>query len=216
VSEWIDGRSFEEVKSLDQAAKDRFGEIVNRFAYGSMHRLGVFNADPHPGNWILMADDRVAALDYGSCKRVAPDRLAAQTRFCLAASAGDAVAARQGLIDLGYLRPDTKVSAERALESALAASWWIHTDREVTIDAAVVRSALAAMSDPRAGHWDLIRAGSLPAVDVLFFRLDMSVASILGQLEATRNWHRIAMEYWRGDPPATEIGGQFHPPVSPL
>ena len=31
---------------------------------------GVFNADPHAGNFLLMPDDRIALIDYGSTKRL--------------------------------------------------------------------------------------------------------------------------------------------------
>nr|MBA3438129.1 hypothetical protein [Thermoleophilaceae bacterium] len=31
---------------------------------------------------------------------------------------------------------------------------------------------------------------------------------VLGQLEATANWHRIACEWLFGDPPATPLGEQ--------
>jgi hypothetical protein len=31
---------------------------------------------------------------------------------------------------------------------------------------------------------------------------------VLGQLEATANWHRIAREFLYGDPPQTELGRQ--------
>jgi hypothetical protein len=30
--------------------------------------------------------------------------------------------------------------------------------------------------------------------------------AVLGQLEATANWHRIAREWLYGDPPATPLG----------
>jgi hypothetical protein len=37
-------------------------------------------------------------------------------------------------------------------------------------------------------------------------RLGLGVVSVLGQLDVTRNWYRIARESWYGDPPATELG----------
>src|SRR3954453_1142896 len=70
VSEWVDGIGFEEVKKLDQATRDRFGEIVFRFFFGSLYRLGHFSGDPHPGNYLLMPDGRVAFLDFGLTKKV--------------------------------------------------------------------------------------------------------------------------------------------------
>lgn len=34
---------------------------------------GLFNADPHPGNLIAMADGRVGLIDYGQCKLLEPE-----------------------------------------------------------------------------------------------------------------------------------------------
>src|SRR5207245_1902775 len=48
VSEWVDGTEFEQVKELTQDARDRFGEIVYRFCFGSIYHLQHFNADAHP------------------------------------------------------------------------------------------------------------------------------------------------------------------------
>ena len=44
---------------LPQPERDRFGEIVFRFCFGSIYHLQHFNADAHPGNYLLM--DRRAA-----------------------------------------------------------------------------------------------------------------------------------------------------------
>jgi predicted unusual protein kinase regulating ubiquinone biosynthesis (AarF/ABC1/UbiB family) len=60
VTEWVDGQDFEAVKQLDQATRDRFGEIVFRFFFGSLYRDGDFSGDPHPGNYKLLPDGRVA------------------------------------------------------------------------------------------------------------------------------------------------------------
>ena len=70
VSEWVEGTGFEEVKQMDRATRDRFGEIVFRFFFGSLYRNGHFSGDPHPGNYRLMEDGRVAFIDFGMTKRV--------------------------------------------------------------------------------------------------------------------------------------------------
>jgi len=79
VSEWVDGAEFEEVKQLDQAARDRFGEIVFRFFFGSLYRDGDFSGDPHPGNYQLLEDGRVAFMDFGMTKRIPSERLERET-----------------------------------------------------------------------------------------------------------------------------------------
>src|ERR687897_844550 len=50
VSDWVDGAGFDEVRALPQPERDRFGEIVFRFCFGSIYHLQHFNADAHPGN----------------------------------------------------------------------------------------------------------------------------------------------------------------------
>src|SRR4051794_21154599 len=54
VSEWAEGMDFEGVRALPQPDRDRFGEIVYRFCFGSIFHLRHFNADAHPGNYVLM------------------------------------------------------------------------------------------------------------------------------------------------------------------
>ena len=70
------GSSFEQILELDQAERDRVGEIVVRFFFGSADRIGRFNTDPHPGNYLLMADGRMAFLDFGNTVTVGPEALA--------------------------------------------------------------------------------------------------------------------------------------------
>ncbi|MDX6659502.1 MAG: hypothetical protein QOJ55_324, partial [Solirubrobacteraceae bacterium] len=75
VTEWVDGHGFDEVKSRPQEERDRFGEIVFRFCFGSIYHLQHFNADAHPGNYILMDDGKVAFLDFGMTKHLDKDQI---------------------------------------------------------------------------------------------------------------------------------------------
>ena len=54
-------------------ACDRAGELIFDMALGSLFRHGLFNGDPHPGNF-LFGRDQVVFLDFGCCKRL-PDAL---------------------------------------------------------------------------------------------------------------------------------------------
>src|ERR687897_1995010 len=49
VTEYVAGMGFEEVKRLEKPQRDRFGEIVFRFSFGSIYHLQHFNADRDPG-----------------------------------------------------------------------------------------------------------------------------------------------------------------------
>jgi hypothetical protein len=81
-------------------------------------------------------------------------------------------------------------------------------DRERTIDSELVMRAIAAVSDPRSEFFDLMRRENIPANELMGRRMESGVLAVLGQLRATRNWTRIAREWWFGDEPATELGRQ--------
>ncbi len=69
VSEFVYGVGFEELKERSQDERDRLGEIVFRFFLGCLYRHRQFSGDPHPGNFLLLDDGRVAFLDFGLFKR---------------------------------------------------------------------------------------------------------------------------------------------------
>jgi ubiquinone biosynthesis protein len=77
---------------------------------------GVFHADPHPGNVLVLADGRLGLLDFGSVGRLDGSVRAALQRLLLAMDRGDPLAASDALLEV-MLRPD-EVDQER-LERAL-------------------------------------------------------------------------------------------------
>ena len=79
VTEFVDGAGFEESRRPTRTTRDRVGEIVFRFYFGSLYRHRQFSGDPHPGNFLLLADGRVAFLDFGLFKRM-PDERRARAR----------------------------------------------------------------------------------------------------------------------------------------
>jgi predicted unusual protein kinase regulating ubiquinone biosynthesis (AarF/ABC1/UbiB family) len=206
VSEWVDGMGFDEVKQLDQDEKDRFGEIVFRFCFGSIYHLQHFNADAHPGNYLLMDDGKVAFLDFGMTKRLDKEQIELEIAAIDAAFANDPERLRRALADLGFLHKPERVDAERLMEHVRTVGGWYMEDRDVTIDSRLVMRAIAAVTDPRAGFYDLWRRENLPANELMGRRMETGVLAVLGQLRATRNWYRIGREWWFCDEPPTELG----------
>ena len=73
TTEWIDGMSFDEFrKNESHETKQRTAEVIWRFAQNAIFRYGVFNGDPHPGNYKFHHDGSVSFLDYGLVKRWTP------------------------------------------------------------------------------------------------------------------------------------------------
>ncbi|MFB9903712.1 ABC1 kinase family protein [Allokutzneria oryzae] len=77
---------------------------------------GVFHADPHPGNVLLLADGRLGLLDFGSVGRLDTALRAALQRLLLAMDRGDPLAAGDALLEIAP-RPDE--IDEQRLERAL-------------------------------------------------------------------------------------------------
>jgi len=209
VTEWVDGLGFEQVKELDQSNRDRFGEIVFRFFFGSLYRNGHFSGDPHPGNYLLMDDGHVAFLDFGMTKRVERADVDAEIEALRSGISGDADGLRAHLASLGFFEADDPVvTAERLMAHFRDVTDWYLEDREVTIDTDYVRDVMIDLGDPRSDHWDLMRRETMPPKAMLARRMEALTLGVLGQLGATANWHRIAREWLFGDPPSTPLGEQ--------
>jgi len=207
VTELVEGIGFEQVKELPHEERSRFGEIVFRGSFGSIYHLHHFNADPHPGNYILMGDGRVAFLDFGMTKKLDQEQIVLEQRAFDAASRDDPEAFRAALHDLGFVKNPSKLDAERLLEHMrVVGGWFVMEDRELEITPRRVMKIIEATNDPRSEYYDLMRRESIPADELMGRRMEIGVVAVLGQLRAKRNWHRIAREWIYADPPATELG----------
>src|SRR3954465_11464738 len=206
VSEWVDGMGFEEIKALPQEERDRFGEIVFRFCFGSIYHLQHFNADAHPGNYLLLADGRVAFIDFGMTKQLDKEQIQLETAAVRAVLDDNPEELRRALADLGFLSKPKRVDAERLMQHVRAVGGWYLEDREVRIDSELVMNVMTAISDPRSEFYAVMRRENLPANELMGRRMEFGVLAVLGQLQATRNWLRIGSEWWFADEPSTELG----------
>ena len=72
TAELVHGRSLEGVMGEPEADRRAWGETLWRFVFKGNLVGGMFNADPHPGNYLFQDDGRIAFLDYG-CVQVIPE-----------------------------------------------------------------------------------------------------------------------------------------------
>ena len=206
VTEYVEGLGFEDVKQLPAEERDRFGEIVFRFCFGSIYHLQQFNADAHPGNYILMPDGRVAFLDFGMTKRLDREQIELEQRAIDAAARRDPEGLREALHDLGFIKNPSKLDAQRLMDHVMVVGGWYMEDREIELTPERVMKVIESTSDPRSEYYDLMRRESLPAEELMGRRMETGVLAVLAQLRAKRNWHRISREWIYGDPPSTELG----------
>ena len=73
VSEWIDGIKLTEFLNRNPAAaQPLLRELLSSYVQ-QITAFGVYHADPHPGNFLVMNDGRVAVLDYGAIGILTPE-----------------------------------------------------------------------------------------------------------------------------------------------
>ena len=206
VTEYVDGVGFDEVKKLEDEERSRFGEIVFRFCFGSIYHLQHFNADSHPGNYILMPDGRVAFLDFGMTKKLDIEQIELEQAALDAAIRKDPEALRQALADLGFIRKPTKTDAEHLMDHVMLVGGWYIEDGEYQVSSRRVMKIIESASDPRSEYFELMRRENIPADELMGRRMEIGVIAVLAQLGAKRNWHRIMREWVYADEPATDLG----------
>jgi predicted unusual protein kinase regulating ubiquinone biosynthesis (AarF/ABC1/UbiB family) len=207
VTDWVEGRRFDAVKELPQEERDHFAETVYRFFVGGFYRTGFISGDPHPGNFLLQEDGRVAFLDFGMTRHVSLEHVEEKIEMFRAGLALDAKRYHAAAAKIGFFpADDARIEPEVALAHFVAVSDWWREDRPFTIDQSYIRRVMIDLGDPRSEYWSIMRHSTIPPEAMIAGRTDTLTLGVLGQLEATANWHRIVREYLYGDPPSTPLG----------
>jgi ubiquinone biosynthesis protein len=113
VMERLDGFPFYDVAGIREAGVDT-EEVVRIGMIGFMEGCmlyGIFHGDLHGGNLFVMADGRVALLDFGITGRMDEFKRLAFLRMLVGASMNDVRAQLEAFRDLGALPMDTDLEA---------------------------------------------------------------------------------------------------------
>ncbi len=206
TSEWVDGQRWDDfLATADRAAKERAGEVLVRFAQGSIYRHGIFNGDPHPGNYRFHADGSITFLDFGLVKRWSPgefDRLMPVLDAILDADPARTVSAS---IAAGFLPADHGFDDEFVF-NYIRGPYEPYESETFTYNREWTANALQTVIDIQGTYSELIKKLNIPPSYVILDRVVWGVSALLGRLGATNNWRGILAEYRKGAPPSTELG----------
>jgi predicted unusual protein kinase regulating ubiquinone biosynthesis (AarF/ABC1/UbiB family) len=209
VSEYVEGVGFEELKRRSQRDRDRIGEIVFRFFLGCLYRHHQFSGDPHPGNFLLLEDGRVAFLDFGLFKRLDREPVELELAAQRAVIEGDASALHRLLAGSGFLPEPERVDPDVLFAFVRDAIWWYTVaDEPVQLSPQIATQVMIESSDPRSSYFREMRHQTMRAEHIFGRRMEMLTLAVLSQLRARANWHRVAREWIYGDEPVTELGRQ--------
>jgi predicted unusual protein kinase regulating ubiquinone biosynthesis (AarF/ABC1/UbiB family) len=73
--DWLDGKHLREFLATkpSQQLRDKIGQALWDFYNFQQHELRAVHADPHPGNFMITADDKLGVIDFGCIKEMPDD-----------------------------------------------------------------------------------------------------------------------------------------------
>jgi predicted unusual protein kinase regulating ubiquinone biosynthesis (AarF/ABC1/UbiB family) len=207
TAHYVDALRWPVALEQSQELRDRWGEAIALFAFGSLHRHHLFNADPHPGNYLFHGDGTVTFLDFGCVKEFDPRRVAVMCRLVEAAGHGSDDDLVCAVGDAGMLRSRDGVDEKlivgcfrRAFEPRHAPQPYTYT-REWAATGVKDLCDLGRHGRATAGNIDL------PADLLFLMRITAGLNSVLAHLEATIDWDRLVPQVF-GDENGPSSGSE--------
>jgi predicted unusual protein kinase regulating ubiquinone biosynthesis (AarF/ABC1/UbiB family) len=181
VSEWMTGTPLAEIiasGSLEE--RNRAGLLMVRFLFSGPARAGLLHADPHPGNFRLLPDGRLGALDFGAVDRL-PDGLPPLfgKLLWLMHNEGDIATVEEDLREHGFLRPGISVDLDQ-LHAFLAPLAEPSRVESFAFSREWMRGEAARMTGVRPAN--IARRLNLPPSYVLIHRVSTAGIGVLCQL----------------------------------
>jgi predicted unusual protein kinase regulating ubiquinone biosynthesis (AarF/ABC1/UbiB family) len=196
--EYVDAMRWGAAKEAPAALRSRWGANIVRFVFGSLYRHRIFNADPHPGNYLFHEDGGVTFLDFGCVKRFDEETHARLRGMALAVRSGDPDRLLEAFMAMGSLKSregfDEEVLVDyirRGYEPLLAPQPFTYTSEWA-------EAAMADLVEIKFGkkEREIVRQLDLPPDHVFLLRITAGLNSVLASLGATVDWDELGAELW--------------------
>ncbi|MFC8129590.1 ABC1 kinase family protein [Streptomyces sp. NPDC057302] len=199
VTEWVDGVPLSDViADGTQEQRDRAGQLLARFLFSGPARTGLLHADPHPGNFRLLPDEkdgwRLGVLDFGTVDRLPgglPPTIGRSLRMTLD---GEADAVYEMLREEDFVQESVELEPDAVLDYLLPIIEPMLVE-EFTFTRGWMRGQAARVADPRSPAYQLGKRLNLPPSYLLIHRVTLSTIGVLCQLGATVRM-RDELEEW--------------------
>ena len=202
VTEWVDGTPLSKIISDgSQEMRDEAGRLMAVLHFSAPARAGLLHADPHPGNFRMLADGRLGVIDFGAVARLPGGHPEPIGRLVRLALDGDAEGTVDGLRDEGFVKRDDDIDAQAVLDFLLPMVEPIAKD-EFHFTRAWLRSEATRLGSPRSPAYQLSRKLNLPASYLLIHRVTLGSIGVLCQLEARAPYRSIVERWLPGFAPA--------------
>jgi predicted unusual protein kinase regulating ubiquinone biosynthesis (AarF/ABC1/UbiB family) len=208
VTDWVDGMGFDEVCRRPDPVRDRYTEIVYRFFYETVLHLGLALGDPHPGNYLLCPDGRVAFFDFGMMRRLPADYLRREGRIARAVRESDEAGVVAGMRELGYLPGDpSDWDGALLLAYMRQVSWWLYETEPLRLSPEDLwRSGAELRGEGGRAQIAQLRRMTVPPEALLLRRMEGLLFQTAAMARACAPWGLLLQELIEGGDPVTELG----------
>ncbi len=211
ISEWMDGTPLARIITDGTTAeRNRSGVLIVRFLFSGPARVGLLHADPHPGNFRLLADGRLGVLDFGAVDRL-PDGFPPffGKLLRLMHTDGDLEEVEDELRAHGFLREGVSVDlvALRAFLAPLAEPSKVDSFK---FSREWLRNEATRFTDLRSSS--IARRLNLPPSYILIHRVSTAGVGVLCQLECEGPFRAEVLQWMPGYTEPTEPAAPGQPP----
>ena len=154
-----------------------------------MYRHCVFNADPHPGNYLFQEDGGIAFLDYGCVKYFRPEFVTDLQALNRALMENDKVDFERLMQKMEVVLPGKPYDVNELWDFFCYHTAGFREDRVFTFTKDWVREAFAVMDPTRQTRINL------PKDFVFLNRITFGLNSIMLKLDASENFHAMHRRY---------------------
>jgi predicted unusual protein kinase regulating ubiquinone biosynthesis (AarF/ABC1/UbiB family) len=208
VSEWVEGLRWKDfLETADSATKNKAAEVLMRFAQGSVYYHGMFNGDPHPGNYRFHEDGTITFLDFGLVKRWTQQEIDELRPVLDAVLAQDAETLLKLMVMLNTVPSDHGLDGAKVLDY-VTTPYVPFLSPTFKYSREWMASALKKVLDFDGTYRQILDQIDLPTSYVILDRLVWGLGALFGHLEAEAPWGALLDEYRHGASPSTLLGEQ--------
>jgi predicted unusual protein kinase regulating ubiquinone biosynthesis (AarF/ABC1/UbiB family) len=194
VSDWVDGFKLTGLIGRPDEERNRSALDYVTFLFAGPSLAGILHGDPHPGNYLVMPDGKLAIVDFGLVSRLPdglPEAMGRLIRHAVDGEIGPMVAglAEEGFVEasidgqalLDYLAPFVEPASVESF--AFNREW--------------ARSQFARV------HGDMSSAGVATSLNIppeygLIYRVWMGGIAVLSQLDVHANFAKVLRDWLPG------------------
>jgi predicted unusual protein kinase regulating ubiquinone biosynthesis (AarF/ABC1/UbiB family) len=169
--------------------RDRAGQLIYRACFELLFRRCIYNADPHPGNYLIGAGGDVTFLDFGCVRRFDREMIATWRTMARAILDGVRAGFATGFRALGFVGKDKGFDWDFQWD-AMRFLYRPFLEPGFRYDAAFVTRSFGVLMFDNPNRFRL----AMPPAWLFLNRLQWGLNAVLAQLGATGDWRAIVEE----------------------